>query len=338
LPLDPGPGGPGDDTPPKPLNGGDQPIHDDFPWWDNPDNPLYDGDGDGIPDNWVVSGPFSYKCAYYKVAFIPGPGVSQDQWIGEVYSDLEATVYIYGTVSFDGEGKVTELLKLWIDQYCDETVTPPSIGSIDIISQDYDTWREVYSDCIDVGIALSDMQFVQTTKANLNRTFTTDSTKADVLVIGPIPEGVKIPVLITIEAIDESFPAGTRHDDYKESHTVYLEGGDSLEISSNGISISLSITRDGSEIVDQLSVSNLHTKYTKSGVEVQVGQIQGCTTSEVIVTECDEGFEMNEEGECVEIQEETEGMDNDTLWMILGFLVLLILGGWILHTTKEGGD
>ena len=318
MPIDPG------------LPGG-RPIQDDeIPWWENPDNPLYDGDGDGIPDSWVINGPFSYKCAYYKVIFVPGSTDlgSRDQWFGEVYSDPEATAFLYGAVSFNGSGEVTDLVKLWIDQYCEETVTPPPMGSIDLISQDYDIWRGSYEDCIDVGIPLSDMEFVQTTNANLNRTFLTDSTKSDVLVIGPVPEGIKIPVSVTIEAIDESFPAGTRNEDYKESHTVYLEGGDVLELASNGVAISLSITRDGSEIVDQLSVSNLHAKYTKSGVEVKVGQIQSCTIS----------GENEEEDSEEETEEEMVQTDKDTLWMILGFLVLLILGGWILHTTKEGGD
>ena len=359
MAIAPGPGGPGDDTPP-PIRDDDfrdgwqfnlPPTPDPAGWWDDPDNPFYDGDGDGIPDSWVIDGPHSYKCLYYSVIFIPSSGEAiydgllstqpgQDAWIGEVYSDANRTEFLFTLSSTEGSTKLTGLLKDWIDLYCDdETVTPPSPFSINLIAQDYKSWRGSYSDCIDVGVALSDMQFVQTTRANLNRTFTTDSTKAEVLVIGPIPEGVKIPVLITIEAIDESFPAGTRNEDYNESHTVYLEDGDSLEIASNGVSISFSIIRDGSEIVDQFSVSNLHSKYTKSGVEVKVGQIQSCT-KEVIVTdeECEEGFEMNEEGECVEIQEETEGMDNDTLWTILGFLVLLVLGGWILHTTREGGD
>ena len=292
-------------------------------------------------DDWVIDGPNSYKCLYWTVIYIPGKRGSRDQWVGEVYAESGSSTFLYANQSYDGASKITRLLKDWIDQYCDdETVTPPPMGSINLIAQDYKAWRGSYSDCVDVLIPLSDMQFVQTTNSMVNRTFTTDSTKADVLVIGPIPEGVLIPVSITIEAIDESFPAATRNEDYNESHTVYLEDGDSLEIASNGISISLSIIRDGSEIVDQFSVSNLHSTYTKSGVEIKVGRIQSCTKSEVIVTdeECEEGFEMHEEGECVEIQEETEGMDNDTLWMILGFLVLLVLGGWILHTTREGGD
>ena len=103
----------------------------DIPWWDDPDNPLYDGDDDGIPDSWVINGPFSYKCAYYKVIFIPGPRDSKDQWIGEVFSDPEGTIFLYGTVSFNGSNEVTDLVKLWIDQYCEETVTPPPMGSID---------------------------------------------------------------------------------------------------------------------------------------------------------------------------------------------------------------
>ena len=303
-----------------------------FPPFADDDNPFSNS------DSWVVDGPNEYKCAYYSVIYIPGTTERYpDQWIGEVYSDPERSDLLYFAQNQTSGSSMTELLKKWIDQYCDDSIVdPPAIGSIDLISQDYDSYRNQYVDCVDVAIPLVDMDFVQTSNANLNRTFVTDSTQADVLVIGPLPEGVKIPVSVSIEAIDESFPAATRERDYKESHNVYLEGGDSLEASSNGVSISLSIIRNGSEIVDPFSVSNLATKYTKSGVRIKAGQIQICQIPSPTVDPVDD--EDQDQDQDLDLSDDPGLLDSDTMFVILGILVLFVIGGWIISTTVEGGD
>ncbi len=335
--------------------------------------PEDNGPGGGSVDpnipNITTYGPISYL-GYYIFIFevrpffdrpvLPGlPNPQTTQWIGQVHKsqDPRSNSEFRSTgASYDDN---LEICQSWIESV-NQGITPGT--DTDVVEGDLAEQYLTYGECIKIGIDMEMMDFVKSSKEKLARRFQTDSTKSEFFDFGPLPSGFYAKLTMKILSVDDSLPAATRKTTYEEVVKITLEEGDYMSVQSSGNdNISISIMKNGSERIDPFSMMRLRAGYTKTQVTITLDELYDCLAKPEfephIMYDCStgEGFQANTQedhekyaalGYVHDLSEcdsngngdDSPVLDKDQMFVILGFLVLIIVGGWILSTTTEGGE
>ena len=301
------------------------------------------GPGGGSVDpnipNITTYGPISYL-GYYIFIFevrplrdepvIPGMPTGTTQWIGQVHksSDPRSNSEFRSTgASYDDN---LEICQSWIESI-NQGITPGT--DTDVVEGNLAEQYLTYGECIKIGIDMEMMDFVKSSKENLARRFQTDSTKSEFFDFGPLPNGFYAKLTLKILSVDDSLPAATRKPTYEEVVKITLEEGDYMSVQSSGNdNISISIMKNGSERIDPFSMMRLRAGYTKTQVTITLDELYDCLKREEPVDVPVDVPVEDDNGD------DSPVLDKDQLFVILGFLVLIIVGGWILSTTTEGGE
>ena len=335
--------------------------------------PEDNGPGEGSVDpnipNITTYGPISYLGFYififevrpiFERPVLPGlPNPQTTQWIGQVHKSQDPRSNSEFRTSGSSYDENLDLCKAWIESV-NLGVTPGT--ETDVVEGDLTEQYYSYGECIKIGTDLGIMDFVKSSRENLARRFQTDSTKSEFLDFGPLPMGFYAKITMKILAVDDSLPAGTRKSNYEEVVKITLEEGDYMSVQSSGNdNISISIMKNGSERIDPFSIMRLRSGYTKTQVTVTLDELYDCLAKPEfephIMYDCStgEGFQANTQedhekyaalGYVHDLSEcDSNGNGDDSpilekeqMFVILGFLVLIIVGGWILSTTTEGGE
>ena len=307
--------------------------------------PEDSGPGGGSVDpnipNITTYGPISYL-GYYIFIFevrplfedpvLPGlPNPQTTQWIGQVHKSsdpLSNSEFRSSGASYDDN---LEICKSWIESV-NQGITPGT--DTDVVEGDLAEQYLVYGECIKIGTDLEIMDFVKSSKVSLGRRFQTDSTKSEFFDFGPLPNGFYAKLTMKILSVDDSLPAATRKTNYEEVVKITLEEGDYMSVQSSGNdNISISIMKNGSERIDPFSMMRLRAGYTKTQVTITLDELYDCLKR--VEDPVDDDSDDVTDDDPVD---DSPVLDKEQMFVILGFLVLIIVGGWILSTTREGGE
>ena len=337
MPIDPGlPGGPGmsNGSDSSDANGSEVVID---PLTGETPSDAYP---DGSLDRYTY-GPYSYKGFSYVVVLIemvgglPGqPEEFNTQWVFEVSDQLGAS-----QARYNGTGTSLEDCRAQAETWIDAEVAgedPIEFGEEVEVGQDsIDTFYGAYQNCFVVGIPLHEMDFVQTSETPVNQ-FVQNMEDSSFFVI-ELPPNWKAQFQVKIEAIDTSIPAATREPPYAETFTVALDGGESLELGYN----SLHVWKGGNDKIDQFSLDQLGNLYTEIKVTLSKDFVQSCPPEPVQEDEPQQTTDTDETNTDEDKGGGSEGgwMDGewsqDTLWTILGLLVILLMIGWFTSTVRD---
>ena len=334
MPIDPGlPGGPGgsdDDDGSEGSNGSDSSDSFDSGVVVDPITGATPSDEfpDGSLDQYTY-GPYPYQGFSILVALIEGTGGLpgqpegfQSQWLFDVTDGGGIRRYSgIGTSLEDCRAQA----EAWIDAEL-EGLDPIEVGEEVEVGQDsIDTFYGAYQNCIGVGLPLYEMDFVQTNKTPDSQ-FSMNLKDNDFFIID-LPINWKAQFQVKIEATDEEGIYMTREQDYAETFTVALDGGESLELGHD----SFHVWKNGNDKIDQFSLDQLGMTHTRIQVTLPKDFVQSCPP---IPTQEEEPTETTETDE-TDTDEEEGGWTQDTLWTILGLIVILLLIGWFTSTVRD---
>jgi hypothetical protein len=290
--------------------------------------------------NLTIFGPISYG-GYFIYIFeqrpifdrpvLPGlPNPQTPVWLSQVHTVADYTTDSVFRATGRDYNENLDLCKAWIDSV-NLGVTPGT--DTDVVEGQLEAQYLTYGECIKIAVDMEMMDFVKSSKEKLARRFQTDSTKSEFFDFGPLPSGFYAKLRMKILSVDDSLPAATRKSNYEEVVKITLEEGDYMSVQSSGNdNISISIMKNGSERIDPFSIMRLRSGYTKTQVTIELNELYDCVKREEPVDDPDDDPVDDER------DDDSPVLDKDQMFVILGFLVLIIVGGWILSTTTEGGE
>jgi len=303
--------------------------------------PQEPGGDEGAPPGigsggWTTFGPYEHRGYFYQIHHsIAGTDLfgnpTAEQWIGEVFDAPPATGNLLKAFSGTNRQDVIDQCIAWINAII-SGYTPPEGEDLDVVQNGLDDMNvDEIALCIPVNFRLDETDFVQTSKKADKRFSTNLFTKSDEISITLPPDWVG-QFKISVVAKDNSLPAAMRRADHAEQFNVTLRGGDSLYIG-NG---SISIVKNGTERVDPFEFNEMVALYDEVNVTLTVIGLWDC---EPAPSNGNGENGDNNEGNGTDngdSDEDEGGWSQDTLWMILGGLVIFLMVGYFLNTSKEG--
>ncbi len=331
MPITPGlPGGPGDDTEPPPYN----PNGDDSS--DSNDSEVVvdpitgETPSDEFPDgtmDFYEYGPYNYQGYSYVVVLIEGVGGLP----GQPESFNSSWMLSVDNGRYESQGTSLEDCRAQAEAWIDAEEAGEEPGG-ELAQDSIDTFYGEYQNCIGVGIPLHEMDFVQTNR-NPNNQFSMNLDENAFFII-ELPPNWKAQFQVKLEARDESYPAYSRRNDYAETFTVALDGTESIELGNH----SFHVWKAGNDKIDQFSLQQLENSFSWVKVTLTKDFVQSCQPSEIPPQE-EETTQTTDTDE-TDTDEEEGGLTQDTLWTILGLIVILLMIGWFTNTVRDsdGGD
>ena len=143
-----------------------------------------------------------------------------------------------------------------------------------------------------------------------------------------MPDAYKMHLRVTFRSQDSyTFqPSGKKRD----TANIYLEGGDSFSLSIRNDEVRASLIQGSVERIDATQLADYNREGVRKTITVRVVMFEICTKTQQL------GGGGGGGGGGREIEEDDTKSDfHDTLWMILGGIVLLLLVSYALNTTSE---
>ena len=164
--------------------------------------------------------------------------------------------------------------------------------------------------------------------------YLSDNKKGDILNLDAndsvdivMPDGYKMHLRATFRSQDSyTFqPSGKTRD----TANIYLEGGDSFSVSIRNDEVRTSLIQNSVERIDNTQLADYNREGVRKTVTLRVVMFEICTKS------MQNGGGGGGGGGGGTDEDDTESDFHDTLWVILGGIVLLLLVSYALNTTSE---
>ena len=161
--------------------------------------------------------------------------------------------------------------------------------------------------------------------------FLQDNIKGDILnldandeILMTLPQGYKMKVNIVFKSQD-AYGIGKRGI-VRDNATLYLEGGDTLNVAIMNDEVSASFIQNGVEKIDPDNLSDYNADGVRKSVTLRMVLFEICT-----VRKSEEDEDDTDNGD----DADDFVFDKDLLFMILGGLVIIIIAGYVINTTSE---